>query len=218
MKIIDRANDFSSKFIIAIDGTSASGKGTLGKMLAKKFQMKYFASSIFYRKLASIAYSKFLSDSDINELIQLSKASDLLKNYQSDDLHDEHITDLTSKIASIPEVRDNLRPLQRHLVDDNLRVILDGRDIGTIIAPDAHIKLFIDANLEVRSERRFNQLQGNKKSCMMREVFNNLQYRDERDRNRSVSPLLPADDACFIDNSGDIQDSIEKIMRYIENK
>ena len=211
----ERVDRKELKFIIAIDGTSASGKGTIARVLAEKFHMKYFASSIFYRRLASICNSLKIKDSDFKKIIDLSSDSDLLQNYAAEDLYDENITVLCSKISTISEVRQNLQPLQRSLIDNNLRVILDGRDIGAIIAPDAHLKLFINAGLEERAKRRFNQLQRNNISCMMQDVFQSLKSRDERDMNRDASPLIVPLDAYIIDNSGTSEEAIAQVMKTI---
>ncbi len=212
----ERALNKECKFVIAIDGTAASGKGTIAKMLAEKFNMQYFASSIFYRKLASICNARNVNESDILEIISLSSDSELMKSYFADDLYDEKITNLCSKISTIPDVRKNLKPLQRSLIDDNLRVILDGRDIGSVIAPDAHLKLFVDANLQERAERRYKQLQKNNKSCMIQDIFESLKLRDERDMSREISPLKIADGAHVIDNSGTSEESLAQCLRIIK--
>ena len=211
----DRAQNSELKFIIAIDGTAASGKGTIARILAEKFNMKYFASSIFYRKLASICHARGVKEDEREKIIALSADAEMLRNYESDDLYDENITNLCSKISVIPEVRSNLKPLQRSLIDNNLRVILDGRDIGTVIAPDAHLKLFIDASLDERSKRRYNQLQKNNISCIMQDIFQNLKLRDDRDMNREISPLKVADGAYVIDNSGDTEQTIAQVLKII---
>ncbi len=215
LSLKERALNNELKFIVAIDGTAASGKGTIAKILAEKFNMKYFASSIFYRKLASICAVEQVADDDVEKIIALSSNSLLMKNYMADDLYDEKITTLCSKISIIPDVRKNLKPLQRSLIDDNLRVILDGRDIGSVIAPDAHLKLFIDADLGVRAERRYKQLQKNNKSCMIQDIFASLKLRDERDMNREVSPLKVADGAYVIDNSGTSEESLAQCLRIL---
>ena len=213
--LVDRAYNPNLKFVIAIDGTSASGKGTIAHALSEKFHMSYFASSVIYRKLASMCYSNNVED--IDAIIALSYRYELLNSYNPNDLYDEHITTLCSQISSIPEVRENLRPSQRALIDQNLRVILDGRDIGTVIAPDAHLKLFINANLQERAKRRYEQLQKNNVSCNMEHILQNLSMRDERDAKRSVAPLKIATDAYVIDNTGTQQNTIAAVLQIIND-
>jgi cytidylate kinase len=215
----EKAYNTERRFIIAIDGPSASGKGTIAKMLAEKFTMKNFASSIFYRKLASLALKKALDASAVEQIIKLSEKAEELNSYITDDLYNEAVTQFSSKIAAIPEVRLNLRKPQRLLIEHNRRLVLDGRDIGTIIAPDADLKLFFVASDEERAKRRFDQLSENGQHYDLNEIHKSIKERDARDQEREASPLKPASDAIIIDTTKlNADETLAKIVDIIESK
>jgi cytidylate kinase len=213
----DKAYDFNNRFIIALDGPSASGKGTIAKLLSQKLHMKNFASSIFYRKLASLALSKNLNINSIEEIINLSKQTEALTKYDADDLYNERITQFTSQIAAIVEVRLNLQKPQRLLLEQNLRVVLDGRDIGTIIAPDADLKIFLTASAIARAQRRYHQFIESGKNYDLNDILSNIKERDKRDQERDASPLKPANDAIIIDTTQiNAEETLEKILEVID--
>lgn len=218
LSLHERAYNQECNFIIAIDGASASGKGTIAKHLAQKFEMKYYNSSIFYRRLAYLAYKNQIDPEDSLAVVEFAHHIDILEYVDGPELYKEEVTQYSSKIAAIPEIRQLLFKPQRDLVENNNRIVLDGRDIGTIIAPDAHLKLFVQADLAKRAERRLKQLQNNNQSCMFSEVFQNLSERDARDQTRPVAPLKTAEDAYIIDNSSSsVEAVIQKIVEIIEN-
>ncbi len=198
MNLKSKAFDFTQNFIIALDGPAASGKGTIGLMLAEKFSLKYVQSSIVYRKLALDCISQKIDIADINKVIALSKEIDITGKF---DLEDENIGAIASQIAVIAEVRDNLNKHLVKLINTTPRILMEGRDIGTIVAPNADFKIFITANPEVRAERRYKQLQAKGKACILDEILQQIILRDKRDKEREVAPLLPALDALIIDTS-----------------
>lgn len=198
MNLKSKALDFTQNFIIALDGPAASGKGTIGLMLAEKFSLKYVQSSIVYRKLALDCISQKIDIADINKVIALSKEIDITGKF---DLEDENIGAIASQIAVIAEVRDNLNKHLIKLINTTPRILMEGRDIGTIVAPNADFKIFITANPEVRAERRYKQLQAKGKACILDEILQQIILRDKRDKERKVAPLLPALDALIIDTS-----------------
>lgn len=198
MNLKFKALDFTQNFIIALDGPAASGKGTIGLMLAEKFSLKYVQSSIVYRKLALDCISQKIDIADINKVIALSKEIDITGKF---DLEDENIGAIASQIAVIAEVRDNLNKHLIKLINTTPRILMEGRDIGTIVAPNADFKIFITANPEVRAERRYKQLQAKGKVCILDEILQQIILRDKRDKERKVAPLLPALDALIIDTS-----------------
>ncbi|MCC2647143.1 MAG: cmk [Rickettsiaceae bacterium] len=215
----EKAYNIEHRFIIAIDGPSASGKGTIAKMLAEKFTMKNFASSIFYRKLASLALRKGLDSMLVKDIIKLSENAEELNSYITDDLYNEAVTQFSSKIAAIPEVRLNLRKPQRLLIEQNRRLVLDGRDIGTVIAPDADLKLFFVASDEERAKRRFDQLRENGQDYDLNEIHKSIKERDARDQERETSPLKAATDAIIIDTTKlNAEETLAKIIAIIESK
>ncbi|MCC8370715.1 MAG: (d)CMP kinase [Rickettsia endosymbiont of Stiretrus anchorago] len=208
-----KALDFSKNFVIALDGPAASGKGTIGLMLAEKFSLKYVQSSIVYRQLAFNCIKEKIDITDINKLISLSKEIDITDKF---DLEDENIGGVASQIAVIAEVRDNLNKHLVKLINTTSRILMEGRDIGTIVAPDADFKIFITATPEVRAERRYKQLQAKGKACILDEILQQIILRDKRDKEREVAPLLPALDALIIDTSKLSPLSVvEQIMQFI---
>lgn len=208
-----KALDFTQNFVIALDGPAASGKGTIGLMLAEKFSLKYVQSSIVYRQLAFNCIKEKIDITDINKVISLSKEIDITDKF---DLEDENIGGVASQIAVIAEVRDNLNKHLVKLINTTPRILMEGRDIGTIVAPNADFKIFIIANPEVRAERRYKQLQAKGKACILDEILQQIILRDKRDKEREVAPLLPALDALIIDTSKLSPSSVvEQIIQFI---
>ena len=205
--------NFSESFIISLDGPAASGKGTIGLMLAKKFSLKYFQSSIAYRQLAFNCINQKIDITNINAVTALSKQLEIQDNF---DLENEQIGDIASQIATISKVRDNLNKHLINLIKIIPRIIMEGRDIGTVIAPNADLKIFITADPEVRAERRYKQLQAKGKSCILDEVLQQIILRDKRDKDRKAAPLLPASDALIIDTSKlSAKEVVEEITQFI---
>ena len=201
MNLHEIAYDNQQKFIIALDGPSASGKGLIGSMLAKEFCLTYFQSSLVYRGLAYICIQDNININNLEYIIKLSKEADIFFRIKNIDLNIESIGDLASKLSIAPEVRENLGRYLQKIIINNPRIIMEGRDIGTIIAPSANLKIFITADVAIRAERRFKQLRLDNKTCTLSSILNNLQSRDERDKSRESAPLVPALDAHIIDTT-----------------
>ncbi|KJW04253.1 (d)CMP kinase [Rickettsia argasii] len=211
-----KAFDISQNFTISLDGPAASGKGTIGLILAKKFSLKYFQSSIVYRQLAFDCISQKIDVTDIDAVIALSKELRLDNNF---DLENENIGNIASQIAVISEIRNNLNKYLINLVKTTPRMIMEGRDIGTVVAPDADLKIFITANPQIRAERRYKQLQAKGKTCILDEILRQIILRDKRDKERKAAPLLPASDALIIDTSKlSAMEVVEEVTNYIKNK
>ncbi|AEK74735.1 cytidylate kinase [Rickettsia conorii subsp. heilongjiangensis] len=211
-----KAFDISQNFTISLDGPAASGKGTIGLILAKKFSLKYFQSSIVYRQLAFDCISQKIDVTDIDAVIALSKELKLDNNF---DLENENIGNIASQIAVISEIRNNLNKYLINLVKTTPRMIMEGRDIGTVVAPDADLKIFITANPQIRAERRYKQLQAKGKTCILDEILRQIILRDKRDQERKAAPLLPASDALIIDTSKlSAMEVVEEVTNYIKNK
>ncbi len=211
-----KAFDISQNFTISLDGPAASGKGTIGLILAKKFSLKYFQSSIVYRQLAFDCINQKIDVTDIDAVIALSKELKLDNNF---DLENEDIGNIASQIAVISEVRNNLNKYLINLVKTTPRIIMEGRDIGTVVAPDADLKIFITANPQIRAERRYKQLQAKGKTCILDEILRQIILRDKRDKERKAAPLLPASDALIIDTSDlSAVEVVEEVTNYIKNK
>lgn len=187
-------------FIIAIDGPAASGKGTLARNLATHYGFHHLDTGLTYRAVAKALIDQGLPLDD--EAIAARAAQELdLKGLDRTVLSAHDIGEAASKVAVMPEVRRALVEAQRKFAENLPGTVLDGRDIGTVVCPDAPVKLYITASAEVRAERRFNEMRAKNADADYNEVLDDLKRRDERDMNRSASPLKPASDAHLIDTS-----------------
>ena len=191
--------------IIAIDGSAASGKGTLAKRLAADLGFDYLDTGALYRAVALSLLKAGADGNDINEkqAVRLSASLDL-ELTQSPEIRNDRIASLASQVAALGPVRAELLTLQRAFAatpPHGNGAVLDGRDIGTIVLPNADLKFFIDADIDIRAERRTKELLQAGQSVMFRDVLAEIQARDDRDRTRSVAPLKAADDAITIDTS-----------------
>ena len=205
MSISEKLLNLQSSIVVAIDGTSASGKGTLAKLMAERFNLTYCQTSLFYRGLALKACQNNIGDS-IMDLIELSKQP--LDITDSAELYTPKVTETASQIAAIPEIRENLLKPQKDFLASHKRIVMEGRDIGTVIAPDADLKLFITADLKVRAERRRQQMLENGVDVTVEEVMDAIEERDKRDSSRISAPLLKAQDAIAIDTTNNSPDDI----------
>jgi cytidylate kinase len=204
MNILQKAYDKNQEFIIALDGPSAAGKGLIGQLLAEEFTLAYFQSSLVYRGLAYICLQNNIDVSLPQLVTETAQNTDIFSRIKDVDLNTEKIGDLTSKISVIPEVREELGRYLKEIIQNNRRVVMEGRDIGTVIAPKADLKLFITAPVNIRAKRRYKQLILQGKECILCDVLTMLKSRDERDRSRSFGPLAQAKDAYVID-TGDLE-------------
>ena len=191
--------------IIAIDGSAASGKGTLAKRVAAEFGYDYLDTGALYRAVALSLLKAGVNSNNIDEKQAVNSASELdLSLTQTAEIRTDNVAALASIVAAISPVRAELLALQRSFATappSGKGAVLDGRDIGTIVLPDADIKFFIDADLDIRAERRTKELLQAGQSAIFRDVLAEMKARDDRDRTRSVAPLKAADDAITIDTS-----------------
>ena len=191
--------------IIAIDGSAASGKGTLAKRVAAEFGYDYLDTGALYRAVALSLLKAGVNSNNIDEKQAVNSASELdLSLTQTAEIRTDNVAALASIVAAISPVRAELLALQRSFATappSGKGAVLDGRDIGTIVLPDADIKFFIDADLDIRAERRTKELLQAGQSAIFRDVLADMKARDDRDRTRSVAPLKAADDAIIIDTS-----------------
>lgn len=201
---------------IAIDGPTASGKGTLTKLLATHLNCKYLNTGKLYRVIA------FSINPEFDAIAQAISHSEKIEKYlelfaEDDGIYSQNNGLLASKIASIKQVRENLLDFQRSFAEINNPVILEGRDIGTHILPDADYKFFITASPEERAKRRHEQDLQNGKNSNYEDVLQSLTKRDEQDSTRKINPLKPAEDTIIIDTTGKtIQESFEMIVQNIK--
>jgi CMP/dCMP kinase len=195
---LNKLADKKSRIIIAVDGDSASGKGTICKKLSKEFELNYCQTSIFYRKLAKFSLQNNIDRVDILLKIATSNLFDLIGE---EGIYSSEVSKRSSEIAAVPEIRAALNLPQNAFLETYDRVIMEGRDISTVIAPNADIKLFITAELDIRAKRRYNQLKANGENISLEDVKDQIAKRDERDKSRESAPLVVAKDAIILDSS-----------------
>ena len=185
--------------IIAVDGPTASGKGTIAKALAAHFGLPHLDTGLLYR---AVGRQVFLDGGDPDNggdaLAGCAFPDTLLNDPQ---LRDEETGGLASRVSVHPPVRQALFDRQRKFAEQAGGAVLDGRDIGTVIAPEAEAKLFVTASVEARAQRRFLEMRERGAGVTLLEIQDDLRRRDERDRSRAVAPLVPAEDAMVIDTS-----------------
>ncbi|EFM58017.1 (d)CMP kinase [Brucella inopinata] len=187
-------------FIVAIDGPAASGKGTLARRIATHYGMPHLDTGLTYRAVAKALLDKGLPLDDEALATDAALSLDLLAMDKAV-LSAHAIGEAASKVAVMPAVRRALVEAQRHFANALPSSVLDGRDIGTVVCPDAAIKLFVTASPEVRARRRFDEVLARGDTADFAEILADLKKRDERDMNRTDSPLRPAEDAHLLDTS-----------------
>ena len=226
----------SLTFNIAIDGHSSCGKSTIAKSIAQKYGMRYIDTGAMYRAITlyfmrnDIIKNKqvdFVSLSDsLDEITinfqfnsELKKSETFLNNENVESIiRGFEVSDNVSIIAQIKEVREKLILLQK-AIGKSKNVVMDGRDIGTKVFPDARLKLFVTAKAEIRAQRRFDELTVKGERVTFDEILQNLNERDDHDTNRDINPLMQAEDAVLIDNSAlSIQDQNDLIDNLINTK
>ena len=205
-------------FIVAIDGPAAAGKGTVSKAVAAHFGFAHLDTGLLYRVVGRVALEKIgpsLDEDAVIALLTEVREADL----ERDDLRTAAVAQAASKVAAIPEVRSALVDFQRKFAARAGGAVLDGRDIGTVICPDADVKLFVTASAEVRAQRRYQELADRGENTDFDTVLEDVKARDARDSERAVAPLVPADDAISIDTSGmSIKDAISAAIAAVDSK
>ena len=186
--------------IIAIDGTTSSGKGTLAKRLAAHYGLPHLDTGLLYRAVAKSALNKGIDFKDERECALLAAHIDLAE-FDERELRTAGVGTAASVVATLGAVRRALFELQRKFAQQAGGAVLDGRDIGTVIAPDADVKLWVDASVEERARRRFLELSANGEDVTQHGVLLQLEERDARDAARKDAPMKPADDAVWIDTT-----------------
>lgn len=186
--------------IIAVDGPAAAGKGTIARALAQHFGYHFLDTGTLYRRVGLALLET--SDDPRNVKAAVAIAQNLNSHHYSDlELRTEAVGAAASIVAVIPEVREALLAYQRNFADQLPGAVLDGRDIGTVVCPDADVKLFVTASPEVRATRRLAELRAYGADVTFETVLHEIRQRDERDRTRAFAPLVPAADATVIETS-----------------
>lgn len=220
-----------NKIIIAIDGHSSSGKSTLARDLARKLHYIYIDSGAMYRAVARYLLDNKISVYDLDSVIEALDNIELTVVNQegrmrmilngedvSERIRLPEVTDIVSEVAVISEVRRKLVDIQRRLGEFK-GIVMDGRDIGSVVFPNAEMKLFVTASIKTRAQRRLKELQARKLDISMEKVQDNLKHRDHIDSTRDDSPLIQTDDAVFVDNSNlDREQQLELVMNLFLNR
>jgi len=202
--------------IIAIDGPAASGKGTIARQIAAVYGLHHLDTGLLYRAVAKAVLDAGHSPDNVEEATMAAVALDPAK-FDEPSLKAQTITEAASVVAAIPEVRQALMNYQRQFATRPPGAVLDGRDIGTVIAPGADIKLFVTASPEVRAARRARELQLRGEKATKEEVLADLLRRDERDSRRTAAPLKPAPDAHLLDTTHlDIDAAFRAAIEIVE--
>jgi cytidylate kinase len=216
--------------VVTVDGPSGAGKGTLSSMLADAYRWHFLDSGAIYRVLAVAALHHGIALDDVDGLTPLASGLDVTFKVThegnrvilegedvSDDIRTEEVGSAASQVASIPLVREALLRRQRAFADYP-GLIADGRDMGTVVFPEAVAKIFLTASAETRAQRRYEQLKAMGQDVKMSRLLADIQARDERDLNRSTAPLRAAHDALEIDSTAmGIEQVFEKAKEFIDS-
>jgi len=210
--------------VIAIDGSAASGKGTLARRLAQHFGYAYLDTGLLYRAMAYLTLSLYTEPKVISErMVDAAAAAITPEIMENPTLRDEEVAKWASTLAAMPAVRVALIVQQRKFATtppgNASGAILDGRDIGTVICPDADHKFFVDANVEVRAARRVKELLERGVEAIYARVLQEMRERDTRDSSRIVAPLVPAEDAFIMDTTElDADTAFTTALRFINEQ
>ena len=217
-------------FSIAIDGPSGAGKSTLADALSEKLGCIHLDTGAIYRTVALFVIESGVDPKDTESVIALIPKTDIKIEYidgkqrmlmSGEDvtgrIRTPEISAGASAVSAIPEVRTYLLDLQRDFARKN-SVIMDGRDIGTVILPNATVKFFMTASDDARAERRCAELRKKGEDVSLDDVKTAMAERDANDKNRKTAPAIPADDAIFLDNSGPFEETLEKALKIIRER
>lgn len=217
------------KLVIAIDGPAGAGKSTIAKALAQKLDIPFFSTGAMYRALALKCILNGLDATDENVARQIAKTTTVNMKYfnglqsvildgqdVTDKLYTDKVSDFASKISTHKVIREKMLEIQRSIASSQ-SLVMDGRDIGSVVLPDADFKFYLDANVEIRAKRRFDELMSKGVNTTFEEVLIDMKERDIRDKTREISPLKICDDAIIIDCSNlSIDEVVDRFMSYIK--
>ena len=216
---------------IAIDGPAGAGKSTIARRVAKELSFIYVDTGAMYRAMALYLLRKEVNKDDTEQIGNICQDAEISIEYQNGEqivlLNDENVNsylrteevgNMASVSSAVPRVREKLLSLQRKLARD-MSVVMDGRDIGTTILPDADVKIYLTASSLTRAKRRYLELQEKGTVCNLDEIQKDIEERDQRDMNREISPLRKAEDAVLVDSSDlTIQQVVDRILQIFRSK
>ena len=216
---------------IAIDGPAGAGKSTVAKKVAKELSFVYVDTGAMYRAMALYLLRKGVNREDPDEIGEACQNAEISIEYQNGEqivlldgenvnahLRTEEVSAMASVSSAVPRVREKLLDLQRKLAR-TMSVVMDGRDIGTTILPDADVKIYLTASSLTRARRRYLGYQEKGEACDLAEIQKTIEERDQRDMTREISPLCQAEDAVLVDSSElTIDETVEKILSVYHSK
>mgnify|MGYP002604459645 FL=1 len=216
---------------IAIDGPAGAGKSTIARRVAKELSFIYVDTGAMYRAMALYLLRREVNKDDTEQIGNICQDAEISIEYQNGEqivlLNDENVNsylrteevgNMASVSSAVPRVRENLLSQQRKLARD-MSVVMDGRDIGTTILPDADVKIYLTASSLTRAKRRYLELQEKGTVCNLDEIQKDIEERDQRDMNREISPLRQAKDAVLVDSSDlTIQQVVDRILQIFRSK
>lgn len=201
--------------VITIDGPAASGKGTLAFRLAKHFGLPHLDTGLLYRAVGARMLAASRPMDDVKAAVAVAR-SVKMDSIERDGLLTTEVGEAASRVAAMPEVRAALLGLQRSFASRPGGAVLDGRDTGTVVCPNADVKLFVVATAEARAARRHKELRDRGRETTYDEVLADIRRRDERDTARAVAPLKPAPDAVLLDTTAlDIEAAFQEALRIV---
>ena len=216
---------------IAIDGPAGAGKSTIARLVAQKLSFFYVDTGAMYRAIALFFLREGIDPADTGKMKEKCREAHVTIRYENEEqqvyLNGECVTPFirTGEVSSmascasvVPEVRGHLLSLQQSLARDH-DVVMDGRDIGTTVLPDAEVKIFLTASVQVRAKRRYLELVEKGEACELEKIAAEIAERDERDRTRTASPLVQAEDAVLLDSSElTISETAQSILQIVKEK
>jgi len=215
------------KFHIAIDGPAGSGKTTVAKMLSERLGFDYLDTGAMYRAVALFLHEKGIGENEDDRIEEVLKGVEMRYERGKLFLNGKEVGDeirtaeagiLASKYAKNPIVRKHLSRLQREIAKGR-KMVVEGRDIGTVVLPDADLKIFLTASLEERARRRYRDLLAKGEKVSFEEVLQKLKVRDSQDSTRKLAPLKPAEDAVILDTTNlSVEEVVEKIERMVRER
>ena len=213
--------------IIAIDGTSGSGKSTLAKTLAKKLNYGFFSAGSLYRAITVKALNLHIKPEEDDKLQYMIEHTDIIYTYDgvsnvmlldgidvAEELHNEEVSSNVAKYSCKPYIREFVRKLQRDTQNHNENIVMEGRDIGSVIFPNAEMKVFVDCKVEERAKRRFRDYAVKDPNVTFEQVLEDLKERDYKDMHREISPLVMCENAYLIDSTlNSVDECLELILK-----
>ncbi len=216
---------------IAIDGPAGAGKSTIARRVARELSFIYVDTGAMYRAMALYLLRRKVNRDDTEQIGNICQDAEISIEYQNGEqivllngenvnsyLRTEEVGNMASVSSAVPRVREKLLSLQRKLAKD-MSVVMDGRDIGTTILPDADVKIYLTASSLTRAKRRYLELQEKGTVCNLDDIQKDIEERDQRDMSREISPLRQAEDAVLVDSSNlTIQQVVDRILQIFRSK